>query len=451
MQNYKEISSAGFKLLRFGRVINTRYETLSPADAPLWRTVNTPEGKGLVNLAAESIKKYSDADFPHWTGWRLVDDDEDSNSQCNSPTILGSGRLDLSGTICHFPLEWDTDTLEHRYGWLKQPNAVLDEPMSDKEWDPLMALGRALALKSSPEIPTGRVWHFDPRRFIAHFRKCGWLECEVIERIMTSTIRATERDKIDKINKKMIEFLFSINVVMRKYNISAFNRASHFLGQGAVESGYLLSMQEVSQLQYKKNGKYYGGGIVNESEKNESNELGHWYGSVASEVDIYFSGDKYNRKGGKIASSYSWRNGNCGDVDAQKFRGRGFKMLTGLDTYSSYWVYRGWLSKSSFDASWWTDPQYRRKNLPGMIKKPPKIDDPHKVTGSPYDCIDTGVFYIVCFKNKTLKLMDSDRVTSRDDNDVVERVTRSINGGSIGIEERIKTTKTAKKVLSDEV
>ncbi|MFK8260622.1 M23 family peptidase [Erwinia sp. AnSW2-5] len=451
MKLYPASPSAGFELLRFGRVINTRYETLSPADAPLWRTVNTPEGKGLVNLAAESIKKYSDADFPHWTGWRLVDDDEDTNSQCNSPTILGSGRLDLSRTICHFPLEWDTDTLEHRYGWLKQPNAVLDEPMSDKEWDPLMALGRALALESSPEIPTGRVWHFDPRRFIAHFRKCGWLEREVIEKVMTSTTSVRIEERIEKIKRKSEEYIFSINVVMRKYNISGFSRVSHFLGQGAVESGYLLSMQETSQEQYMKNGRHFGGKIVEDSEKNESIELGHWYGSVASEVDVYFSGDKHNSKGVKIASSYSWRNGNCGDVDAQKFRGRGFKMLTGLDTYSSYWVYRGWLSKSSFDASWWTDPQYRRKNLPGMIKRPPQIDDPHKVTETPYNCVDTGAFYIVCFKNKTLKVMDSDKVTSRDDNDVAERVTLAINGGTIGLEDRKKTTKAAKEILSDEV
>ncbi|WP_419718579.1 hypothetical protein [Erwinia aphidicola] len=47
--------------------------------------------------------------------------------------------------------------------------------------------------------------------------------------------------------------------------------------------------------------------------------------------------------------------------------------------------------------------------------------------------------------------MDSDKVTSRDDNEVAERVTRAINGGIIGIEDRKKTTKAAKEILSDEV
>ncbi|WP_421417692.1 M23 family metallopeptidase, partial [Pseudocitrobacter faecalis] len=87
MRNYKQSPSAGFELLRFGRVINTENETLVPADAPLWMTVSYPGGTGVVNLAAPDIKKFSDADFPHWTGWLLVDDDNDTHSQCNSEII----------------------------------------------------------------------------------------------------------------------------------------------------------------------------------------------------------------------------------------------------------------------------------------------------------------------------------------------------------------------------
>lgn len=55
-------------------------------------------------------------------------------------------------------------------------------------------------------------------------------------------------------------------------------------------------------------------------------------------------------------------------------------MFTGLDTYSSYWVYRGWLSKSDFDNSWWSDAEYKN----GMKKTPPEIEFPHKITESSY-------------------------------------------------------------------
>lgn len=120
---------------------------------------------------------------------------------------------------------------------------------------------------------------------------------------------------------------------MRKYNLSDANRICHFLGQGAVESGYLLSMQETSQQQIIVDGVQQGGVIVEASTFNETTKLGHWYGALKAEKDNYFSGKKYNSRGGYITGSYSWINGNCGDVDAQKFRGRGFKMLTGLNTW----------------------------------------------------------------------------------------------------------------------
>ena len=64
----------------------------------------------------------------------------------------------------------------------------------------------------------------------------------------------------------------------------------------------------------------------------------------------WFGSTKYNSKGGLIASTYNWRAGNLDDPDAQKYRGRGFKQLTGRTNYVNYWVYRGWLDKSTFDS-----------------------------------------------------------------------------------------------------
>ena len=68
------------------------------------------------------------------------------------------------------------------------------------------------------------------------------------------------------------------------------------LGQGAVESGYLLSMQETSQQQNIVNGVQQGGVIVEASTFNETTELGHWYGFLEAEKDNYFR-EKYNSRG----------------------------------------------------------------------------------------------------------------------------------------------------------
>jgi predicted chitinase len=447
---YSQSPSAGFELLRFGRVINTEHETLVPADAPLWMTVNYPGGKGVVNLADATITKFSDADFPHWTGWQLIDDDTDSNSQCNSTAIQkwqeeGQFGQVRSRLICHFPLEWEKSTVDARFSWLKSGSDEHD-PMSDEDYNQFKAHSEALCFDTGA-LGRGRLWHFNPTEFIRHFRKCGWLDCELIEKVMTSGAKRTS----EKIKEKVGYYYVDINIIMRKYNILDHNRISHFLGQGAVESGCLLSMQEVSQYQVIKKGKKVGGAIVAKSTWNEGEKLGHWYGAIDAEVDEYFFGVKYNSKGTKIAGSYSWLNGNCGDIDAQKFRGRGFKMLTGLDTYSSYWVYRGWLSQEDFDAYWWDDPEYKKRHAGRMKKKPPRIESPHKVTENGYNCIDTGGFFISCFKKNVLKMIDSDLPGTTDDSRVVSKVTSAINGADKGLNQRKRFTKIAKEALGDEI
>ena len=348
MRNYKESPSAGFELLRFGRVINTDHETLVPADAPLWMTVNYPGGKGVINLADSSIKKFSDADFPHWTGWQMVDDDSDSNSQCNSAIIkklheVGDFDNQCGKLICHFPFEWEKSTIDIRFSWLKTGNEE-HEPMTEADYAKFKSHAEALCFDSGA-LSSDRLWHFEPKSFIRHFRKCSWLDSEVIEKVMTANASKKNKNALEGIKNITLEYYADINTIMRKYNLSDANRICHFLGQGAVESGYLLSMQETSQQQIIVDGVQQGGVIVEASTFNETTKLGHWYGALKAEKDNYFSGKKYNSRGGYITGSYSWINGNCGDVDAQKFRGRGFKMLTGLNTYSSYWVYRGWLSK----------------------------------------------------------------------------------------------------------
>lgn len=92
------------------------------------------------------MKVFSDADFPHWMGWQLVDDDTDTNSQCNSPTINLRCRTgeDLSGMICHFPLEWDKTIVDNRFQWLSQENDFLPEPMELCDLGPLTDHAKAL-------------------------------------------------------------------------------------------------------------------------------------------------------------------------------------------------------------------------------------------------------------------------------------------------------------------
>lgn len=136
------------------------------------------------------IKKYTDADFPHWLGWSLIDDDKDQNSQCNSSTILSwLNSTTLSDAqinqkkqmaICNFPFEWDASTVSTRFSWLKTdpPNGM--KPFSDEDMQKLEDHIKALCFydklpAEDQQALSGKVWHFEPRAFIKQLNKINIL------------------------------------------------------------------------------------------------------------------------------------------------------------------------------------------------------------------------------------------------------------------------------------
>lgn len=182
----------------------------------------------------------------------------------------------------------------------------------------------------------------------------------------------------------------------------------------------------------------------------------HWYGREAGEFDSYFSTDKVNSLGVTFAHSYSWMLGNVGDVDAQKFRGRGFKQLTGRENYADYYVYRGWLKRSDFDANWWSDSAYKNHHPAQMTKRPAPIEDPDRIIANPYNCIDSGGFFVTYVKPVIKQIIDQESpkipVTNAETEALRKNsflVTQAINGKSaLAHAERFTATVDALKVLN---
>lgn len=175
--NVPEINAV-LELLRYGRVIHPGDVTLTPADAPHWRQIKYEGGEGWINLNADNVRKFSDADFPHWKGWLLVDDDSAaSDCKCDSPLIKkilgasgdqGSGPGDadaalsdvavqaqLKKTVCKFPCEWEEATLEARWSWLKTTKADHPTPLTEKDYAEVMAHLKALCI-DCPALPCSR-------------------------------------------------------------------------------------------------------------------------------------------------------------------------------------------------------------------------------------------------------------------------------------------------------
>jgi phosphoribosyl-AMP cyclohydrolase len=239
--------SAVYELLRFGRVVNTGNETLTPADVPHWREVRYPGGQGWVNLNAAGVRKFSDADFPHWQQWRLIDDSADQDSRCDSPTIrswldiTGDGLIDpieatarladralatkLARSVCKFPTEWDKATIDQRWGWLKTSTQENPNPFSDADFALLKRHIEALAFfPGGTGLPASH-WHWQPREFVRQFRRCGWLAEIEMRRIYPA---ATD----DNIRR----YRLHLNKCKRKHLLTFPFRAAHYYGQAAVES-----------------------------------------------------------------------------------------------------------------------------------------------------------------------------------------------------------------------
>ncbi|MEA5167812.1 peptidase M23 [Enterobacter bugandensis] len=274
MRNYKESPSAGYELLRFGRVINTEHETLVPADAPLWMTVSYPGGKGVVNLADPNIKKFSDADFPHWTGWQLVDDDADSNSQSNSAIIRKlqeDGEYDnqCGKLICHFPFEWEKSTIDTRFLWLKTGDDKR-APMTEADYAKFKAHAEALCFDSGV-FSSGSLWYFNPVSFIKHMRLCSWLSLsdiiKLVRKYQSSPVSVYDRRhplSIDELTKRLTEegtnsagefkrpaaINEALSKILNKYGINTPIRISHFFGQMAAETGRFDSLVELGSANY---------------------------------------------------------------------------------------------------------------------------------------------------------------------------------------------------------
>jgi hydroxyethylthiazole kinase len=393
--------SAIFEMLRFGRCIND--QLASGARFNHWRKVKTPEGAGWINLSKANVRVYSDADFPEWAGWSFINDDPTPDSLCHSPTLkrwldvdrsgqvshadavaalgIDAVRQRLAHAVCKFPSEWSRIGLEARYNWLKSPHEALSSPLSEADFNKLMDHARDLAFwedVSDPDLPqANEVWHWPPTAFIRHMRACNWFSKSEFSRIYP----AANASAIDK-------YFVSINKTFRKYRISNGLRQAHFLAQSSVESGQLRYMSEL------------------------------------------YNGDpfEYFRRYERAKNYVGWL-GNVEWNDGGKFRGRGFKQLTGRANYGMYFTYRGWLAPHSVGARWWRDPRWWGFNPPyssaqhanllpirdatvvaSLIASlmPPVIDDPEIVANDPLTSIDTAGFFWA--NNRLLPIADSDNV-----------------------------------------
>lgn len=348
--NARPAPSAVYELLRFGRVIGP--DTLTPSDVPHWRKINDAAGStGWVNLNAPGITKFSDADFPHWKGWSLIDDSADQDSRCDSATV--KGWLDSSGdgkvtpaeasarmagpevarrlarAVCKLPTEWNAATTDQRMGWVRTSTLENPAPLDSDNFERLRKHIASLAFwPGGMGLPDSH-WHWQPKEFIQHLRLCGWLSLSEMVQfipashpdnskqiILTSVASAwltTAGSNPKNGGGRPAGMFNAINLMMRKYGIASLLRRSHLFGQILTESDLLQTTKEYG------NATYFNNAYEGRCNLPVTRTVKEWGPNPITLSPL----------------------GNCQPGDGPKFIGRGVIQMTGRELYEKYGAYRG--------------------------------------------------------------------------------------------------------------
>ena len=187
---------------------------------------------------------------------------------------------------------------------------------------------------------------------------------------------------IDKLNGKLPQAVLNeLPLVMEKFGISNSTRLSHFLSQVAHESGNFKFVNE--------NLNYGAKGLM---------------GIFKKYFPTQALATAYERKPEKIANKvYASRMGNGDEASGEgyKFRGRGYIQLTGKDNYKAFSDFIG----------------------EDCVANPDLVATKYPLTSAAF-------FF---HKNKLWDICDKGH-----SHDVVTAVTKRVNGGTIGLEDRIK-------------
>lgn len=487
---YTQSPSAGYEILRFGRIIGPDH--LVPDEAAHWRKIAIPtatagEGKfGWVNLNSPTVGKFSDADFPHWLGWRLVSDDDELNGHCQSEnikTIISKNALlidnsfinsdiaelvtsrsyealnqeekdnlserykaeseiniiniktaettqELKRLICKFPSEWWKDNFDARFSWLKR---VLPQgPLSQDDYLRFKKHYEALAfLADSENIGIESIhWHFPPKEFIKAFRKCSWLSLDEI----SSTV-----PKYFFYEQKQDTYCAHTSGSPQTYQISKSTARSRL-------SRYYIDINKTFR-------KYM---IETASRRT------HFLAQTFLETDRWRTLSEYGR---------GQTNPNIPKAQYYSaFYGRGIMQLTWALNYETYGNFRSTNSLRNSERSvytdqrisilsehYWEDPIKTIRGAPKLVGTKKRLSprfDPNLIADVPYHACDSGGFYWASksWKNSNTGIREKninavcDQVFNETN---VGRVCVLVNGGGNGYHERQAYSKFIYRYLSD--
>jgi predicted chitinase len=365
-------------------------------DGKSWVQVYVPDTNGLYWAEKSTLHYTSDADWLDFHKFEehglfskdgFIDDDgirklcdvyEKGRADKNL-SALDADQDNLRRLITCHPTEWSKQDIAKRFTRVTQEDFGAAKLTPEQFTKLTTHIERLTFWEQVPGLPAATtLWHAHPVKFIEHLAKCMWLSKNELELIYPEQSGSDDEISHGTPAEVREKYRVDINKCCYRYGINSRLRQAHVFGQGAVESMSLNEMVEIA------------------------------------------SGTQYENK--ELL-------GNCQPGDGPRFKGRGFKQLTGRYNYAEYWCFRGWLKKGKdFDIGWEHD----------HAKRYPPVDRPERLIENTFSCIDAGCWYATVFRNGTAAAMDLDDVA---------KVTKAINGGENGLKARMKFTSRMRRIL----
>lgn len=198
-------------------------------------------------------------------------------------------------------------------------------------------------------------------------------------------------------NKDIDDWYEALVKILPKYGITTKRRLAHFVSQCGHESGDFRTLEE--NLNYSEKalnsvfGRYFGPG------KRDAKE----YARNPEKIANYVYMDEFRSKGGQM--------GNVKEGDGWRFRGRGLKQLTGRNNYTNF-----------------------GKSI-GM-----SAEEAAEYVATPKGAVESACWF-----------WDTNKLNTIADTDDVVKMTKRINGGDIGLDDRKKRYARAMEVLGGKV
>jgi hypothetical protein len=450
---YPSCPSAGYELLRFGKVLGTDKDKLAANENHNWQVVTFANGEqGYIDLADSSVvtQVLSDADFPFWLGWQkgiggLFAD----SGQCDMHDLLDVLKVSHDGEnsdasrqqlrdyfgdpehrhvrdwsqrlVVQYPSEWDKAN-NTRCTKLKEKDGLApgrDGPFfgNDDEYDKHMQFVESLQWWGDAGLGDSNVWHFHPFAFIKHFRKCGWLSDDELSYMMPAHIALTQSGPLrtptgaslsaEQSRKRLSPRKNALNRALRKYSLNATSqRLGLFFAQTIIETDRWKTFRE--------------------------------YGQGAANPNI------------PMAQYYA------------AFYGRGAMQLTWADAYEKYGQFRRF--NDAIDAyadpritqtsmHYWSDPTARDAHghiigVKGVPKRWAPRFDPDIVASDVANACDSAGFFWVWKHHSGARNIN--RVADKQFSaSVVDRINKLVNGGGFGYFERFAYSYYTRHILSD--